>query len=115
MDDLSEKLAGILNDPESMEQVKKMAENLFSGNEESQPENSNNQNTGNMPSPDQMQAIFSLMSKLNQTDGNDRTNLINALKPYLSEKRQTKADNAIRILKLLELWPLIKDSGIFKL
>ena len=33
MDDLSEKLAGILNDPETMDRVRKMAENIL-GEEE---------------------------------------------------------------------------------
>ena len=32
MEDLAEKLSGILNDPQSMAQVKSMAESLFSGN-----------------------------------------------------------------------------------
>ena len=31
MDDLSEKLTGILNDPESMERVKQMAESILGG------------------------------------------------------------------------------------
>ena len=35
MDDLSEKLAGLLNDPETMERVRQMAENLLGDN--SQP------------------------------------------------------------------------------
>ena len=88
MDDLSEKLAGILNDPDSIEQVKKMAENLFSGEK-------------------------TLFEENGGVD--DRTRLLNALKPYLSEKKQAKADNAIKLLKIIELWPLIKDSGMFNL
>ena len=31
MEDISKQLAGILNDPESMERVKRMAENLLGG------------------------------------------------------------------------------------
>lgn len=110
MDDLSQKLSGILNDPDSMEQVRKMAESLFSG--EKEPENKGN--SGGMPSPDELQAIISVVSQLNSQQDSERTHLINALKPYLSEQRQAKADNAIKILKLLELWPAIKDSGLFK-
>ena len=110
MDDLSEKLAGILKDPDSMEQVKKMAENLFSD------ENSeSNDNNTSPPQIENIGAIMSIVSKLNSNNDNDRTRLLNALKPYLSEKKQAKAENAIKLLKIIELWPLIKDSGMFNL
>lgn len=35
--------------------------------------------------------------------------LINALKPHLSEESQHKADQAIRIMKLFEMLPYIKE------
>lgn len=35
--------------------------------------------------------------------------LINALKPHLSEESRKKADNAIRIMKLFEILPYLKD------
>ena len=34
-------------------------------------------------------------------------------KPNLSKERQLKVDSAIKILKLIELAPLLKDAGIF--
>ncbi len=37
------------------------------------------------------------------------TDLINALKPHLSEQSRQKADQAIRILKLFEVLPYLKD------
>ncbi len=114
MDDLSEKLAGILNDPDSMERVRKMAENIFSG-EEPAPKTEASPDFSGMPSIDEMQTIISVVSQLNSNEDNERTRLLTALRPYLSEKRQAKADNAVKILKLLELWPLIKESGLFKL
>lgn len=39
--------------------------------------------------------------------------LLRALKPLLSEERQTKVDKAIRIMRLIHLVPLIKESGLF--
>ena len=110
MDDLSEKLKGILNDPESMANLKNMADSLLSGDN-----GEGNENSGDMPPIENIGAIISIMSKLNSDGDNDRTRLLNALKPYLSEKRQAKTDNAIKILRLLELWPLIKESGMFNL
>lgn len=116
MDDLQSKLAGILSDPESLEQVKKMAENLFSQNEDDSSDSaSDTTDSGDFPSPDQLGMIMSLMSKLGSQKDDERTRLLHALKPYLSEKRQEKTENAIKILRLLELLPLIKDSGLFNM
>lgn len=114
MDDLNEKLAGILNDPESMERVRKMAENLFGENSPNQSDNTETADFSGLPSGDEIQAIMSIMSRLKSQRQDERTHLLTALKPYLSEHRQEKTDNAIKILKLLELLPLIKDSGLFK-
>lgn len=113
MDDLNEKLAGILNDPQSMEQVRKMAENLF-GSEAQPAQASESNDFAGFPSGDELQTIMTLMSHFKGQNEDDRTRLINALKPYLSEKRQEKAENAIKVLKLLEILPLLKDSGLFK-
>lgn len=40
------------------------------------------------------------------------TDLLMAVKPHLSDERQKKVDDAIKILGLLKLWPMIKESGI---
>lgn len=41
MEDISKQLAGILNDPESMERVKRMAENLLGGEIKKEEPNAN--------------------------------------------------------------------------
>lgn len=116
MDDLQSKLAGILNDPESMERVRQMAENLFSSEEKESVDNeTTTKPSSDMPSGDEIKMIMTLMSKFKGQSDDERTHLLSALKPYLSEKRQKKTDNAIKILKLLEILPLLKDSGLFKL
>lgn len=51
------------------------------------------------------------ISALNQEDQN--TELLRALKPHFSEERAKKVDDAIRILQLIRLLPLVKDLGIF--
>lgn len=113
MDDIKSKLSEILNDPEALSNLGQMAETLFSG-DNSSTDDSASQPQG-FPDMEQLGNIMAIMSKLNGSQDNDRTRLINALKPYLSEKRQAKADNAIKLLKIMELWPLIKESGMFNL
>ena len=58
-------------------------------------------------------SIASLMGKFNQND-DKRCQLITALKPVLSPERQQRADEALRIIKLIDLLPLIRDSGLLR-
>ena len=62
-----------------------------------------------------MQTVISLISKLNAGGEDSRTKLLTALKPHLSEPRREKVDTAIKILRMLELLPLLRESGILKL
>lgn len=115
MDDLSEKLAGILNDPESMERVRRMAENILGENSEKQNETSSIGDIGGMLGAEDMQSIIAIISRLKNSGNDPRSQLLNALKPHLSEPRREKVDTAIKILKILELLPLMKESGLLKL
>lgn len=115
MDDLSEKLAGILNDPESMERVRRMAENILGENSEKQNETSPIGDIGGMLGAEDMQSIIAIISRLKNSGNDPRSQLLNALKPHLSEPRREKVDTAIKILKILELLPLMKESGLLKL
>lgn len=40
------------------------------------------------------------------------TELLRALKPHFSQERAKKVDDAIKILQLIRLLPLVKDLGI---
>ena len=110
MDDLNQKLAQILNDPESMNRVREMAESILSEKDAKKPEPE--------PSPfgavdgGELMNIMSIVSKLNATNDDARTNLLTALKPHLSEPKREKVDTAIKILKLLDLLPVLKESGV---
>lgn len=115
MDDLSEKLAGILNDPESMERVRQMAENILGDNSQKPQDTSPMGDLGGMLGAQEMQSIIAIISKLKNSGNDPRSQLLNALKPHLSEPRREKVDTAIKILKIIELLPLMKESGILKL
>ncbi len=112
MDDIKEKLTAILDDPESLSNLSQMAEALLSG-ERSASDSDDAPPLQGLPDMEQLGSIMAIISKLNRGGDNNRTRLLNALKPYLSEKRQAKTDNAIKLLKIIELWPLIKESGMF--
>ncbi len=64
--------------------------------------------------PEMLQAvgrIAPLLSQVNRED--DSTRLLHALRPLLSPSRQKKLDEAVKILQMMRLLPLLKDSGLF--
>lgn len=119
MDDLNEKLAGILNDPESMNRVRKMAESLLGSQRQedtpspASPILSNTDGVG--AGGDELRAVMNIMSRLKNEKNDSRTQLLLALKPHLSEPRQEKVDTAVKILRLLDLLPYLKESGVLNL
>lgn len=60
---------------------------------------------------DAIMKIMGLLEQMNKPDDNERFLL--ALKPLLRDENRTKIDSAVKILKLLALLPILKESGIF--
>lgn len=116
MDDISQKFAEILNDPESLKRVREMAENILGENKknESPPAPDLNTAFGNLDiDPIQIGKIMSVMSHLKANNDDARAKLLLALKPHLSPPKQEKVNTAIKMLKLIDLLPLLKESGMF--
>ncbi len=110
MDELNQKLAQILNDPESMNRVREMAESILSQNDKK--EEPKDDSVMGIPDSAELMNIMSIVSKLNTKNDDSRTALLTALKPHLSEPKREKVDTAIKILQLLELLPVLKESGV---
>ena len=110
MDDISQKLSAILNDPEGMEKIKTLAENMLGGSEPQKQEG---------PLDDlgiDMITLTKMVNMLkNKREESDRIKLLLALRPHLSEEKQQKVDTAVKILKLLDIAPLFKEMGILNL
>lgn len=109
MDDLSKKLSEILNDPESMNRVREMAESILSEKPEPEPQKND---LSALADIGEISQIMGLVSRLQSQNDDPRAALLSALKPHLSEAKREKVDTAIKILRLLDLLPLIKESGI---
>lgn len=111
MDDLSEKLSGILSDPEAMRDIAALASQLGvdSSGLHSEP----------APPPpkdaaaSQLMALAPMLGSLRQDD--DTTRLLDAIRPFLSAERQEKLDKAKRLIKVMKLMPLLKDLPLFDL
>lgn len=74
------------------------------------------ENNGGEPAidPKLIAGIAKIFGQLNSVD-DKRIQFIAALKPLLHSERQKKADQAIKMLKLFEVLPLLKEQGLFNL
>lgn len=64
-----------------------------------------------MPDLSMLTKLMPLMSSMNRDD--DDTNLLKALRPYLRGDREKRLDDAIKILRLMKIMPLLQDKGLF--
>jgi hypothetical protein len=117
MDDIAARLGELLNNPGSLDKIKSIAGMLGgpaaeqSSTESSQPDKSNF-SLGMDPDALQMiTKIAPMLSSFRQED--DNTRFLQALRPLLGEERQLKLDEAVKILQLMRMLPLLKSSGIF--
>ena len=56
--------------------------------------------------------LTGLKSAFSQRDKNSE--LLLALKPHLKEEKQKKVDKAVKILKLIAVWNIAKESGMLE-
>lgn len=108
MDDLSAKLSEILGDEDSMRRVQELASQLLS-KEPTLGEKETNENNDGVD----MGRLITLVSKFKNKGEDDRTRLLLALKPHLSSERAKRVDTAVKLLKIIDLLPLIKETDLF--
>lgn len=103
MDDLTEKLSAVLNNPAEMEKIRALAGSFLK-------EESPAANKDEMPD---ISKLLPMLKKISACSDDNRVKLLMALKPYLSEKRREKTDKAVKILKAAAVVPLLNETGIF--
>ncbi len=65
---------------------------------------------GGLPDLSLLTSIAPILQAVNRPD--DRVQFINALRPLLSDERKGKADEAINLLRLLSVIPLLQERGM---
>ncbi len=140
MENVIDKIQTLLADEDSLKQIQKLYEMLSNGSssgksdevqsksecehENTGPECAESDNVESNGEPfssgDDMGFDFSTLLKLQSlfgnTSGSDDKNiaLLTALKPHLSEEKQYKVDKAVKIMHLLEIYSVLKESGLLK-
>ncbi len=120
MSDLTSQINQILSNPEMMEQIKGLSGLLGQSAPEppppSQPAPQQHTSPLDMLGGDGMQLAMKLLPILNNLkQEDDTTRLLRAIKPFLSAERQDKIEEAIRLLHILKILPLLKQQGLFNL
>ena len=63
---------------------------------------------------DMILKIQGLMGQLNQNSQDERSALLSAIRPFLSEERRPQVDQAMKLLKLTQLAKTAQDMDLFK-
>lgn len=97
MDDLSNKINQILNDPEQLQQVMELAKTMGL----SPPQEGSEPNTASMMEamPEMLSGISHLLQQSQQLNEKQEA-LFQALRPYLKPGRQMKLDRALQLARL---------------
>ncbi len=102
-----QQIKNALSDPDIMQKVSGVLKNL-GGSGGGEPSNAGEPQANN-PLSGALPALSSLASGVQD----DRTRLLLAIKPFLSEKRAPYMDSAVNILKLVSIGKIGKDLKLF--
>lgn len=122
MDDLMGKIQEVLSDEESMKQLSELAASLFPSSEQNGTEDSHSDKKEESEEKDDasskqgmdfdLSKLLMIGQVMSSVTNDKNAELLLALRPLLKEERQEKVDKAVKILKLLAVWSVLKDSGI---
>lgn len=115
MDSINDMMSSVLGDPESLQQIKELADLL-----KSETEGSSDNSETEKPSASEESSggfdpamLMSLMGAVSAAGNDDKNrSLILALKPYLSAERQERADKAVKLLRIYAVFNELKKSGM---
>lgn len=114
MSELQDKLNQILSNPEALKQVQSLGAQLgLTQNSEPPPKPAQSKPPQSQISSDMMGAFAKIAPMLGTIQEDDTSRLLHSLRPFLSEAKQRRLDQAEKMLKILKIMPLIKNSGLF--
>ncbi|EWM53454.1 hypothetical protein [Ruminococcus flavefaciens] len=112
MDDIMSRINELLSDEESIKRLSELADMLSSA--ESSDSSNSGDESGDSVSPD-ISSVLKLTSLIGSAANEDRnTELLLALKPHLGAEKQKRVDKAVKLIKLMAVWNIAKDSGLLQ-
>ena len=114
MDNIQDKIAEIMADPEALSQVQSLGRMLGLGSDEPAPPPKPEPKSGELIPTEALGTITKLMPLLSMANQEDDTSrLLAALRPFLSEEKCRKLDSAKKMLQIMKLLPALKEGGLF--
>lgn len=112
MDSINDFISGLSE--EDMNDLRDMAAELFGNGEgEKKKENGGTDGSPDMPpffaDAEFIGKIMNIINGMRRED--DRIRLITALRPLLGESRRRRADDAVRLIRIMDMLPLITSFG----
>lgn len=105
MGELEDRLNRILSDPAQMEQITSMAKSLLGGQETPQERipvrREQEPAAGETLDPAMLGRLSAALGSVNRTD--DKQALLEAMKPYLSQRRREKLERAVKLAKMIHM------------
>lgn len=113
MDDFTSRISELLSDEESVKQLTELANMLVSEERsEKSEDHTASEAVDDQPDLGTVLKITGLMGAA--SNENKNTDLLLALKPHLGKEKQKRVDKAIKLMKLLAMWNVLKDSGLLQ-
>lgn len=111
MEDVMGKLGELLSDEESVRQLTELAQMMMSG-DTAEGDSGGEAVSQEGGGPD-LGALIKISSMIGTASQNDKNaELLLALRPHLREEKQKRVDKALKLLKLLAVWNMAKESGL---
>lgn len=107
MDELESRISSVLGDPEQMEKITRLAQSFMTGS--GNGASPTNTDTGAMPDAEMLSRIAQLMNQGGDREKGERA-MLEAIAPYLSDKRRGKMEKALRIAKLVRIARLAMEG-----
>lgn len=105
MSEFEDRLNSILSDPAQMEKITSMAKSLMGGGEtaqeHSEPQTKKEPGIFESLDPAMLGRLSTVMSGMNR--GDDKQALLEAMKPYLSQRRREKLERAMKLAKMIHM------------
>ena len=129
MDGMTEKIEQFLSDPSAISQIQQVLSSLGSQDQDSSggldlsslfgmfagggmQNDDSSPNMGGLGGLGDFGGIASLLGNFQNNDDNENAVLLLALRPFLSVSRQKRVGEAVQLMKIISLLPLLKESGL---
>ena len=107
MDELESRLSSVLSDPEQMEKITRLAQSFMAGTGSGSA--APKAETDTMPDAELFKRLAQLISMGGGREKGEQA-MLEAISPYLSEKRRGKMEKALRIAKLVRIARLAMEE-----